>query len=424
MAETARPEAEERLAIIATAEPGLTFGSELMSYTLFPIASCSVRSYCLGVPGPRSFVDSGNLEPKSCNLNPMNWRIRVKLIHTTVLSAVIGVSVFCWAQNEAASCTAFPPAGYSVVDLGSLGNGSVAFGINSKGHVTGEFFINLTQAEAFLWTPTGGMQDLGLLPGGTFSVGLAVSDSDEVVGYADGTGFKQHAFLWTASGGMQDLGTLGPVANASFAYGIDDAGRIVGGAYKDKFSEYSTAWINGSLRTLSPTSFGEARAISTTAGYVAGLGNKGDAIVWKRSAGFTDLGRLPGGNISFAYGVNNLGDAVGYSDFGDPAHNTTAFFWSPSTAMISMGTLGGNPSEAQGINDQCIAVGWSIIFNTIDEDAFVWSQPSGIIDLNTLLPPGSGWILTNAYAINASGQIVGQGAINGKYDGFLLTPVN
>jgi len=175
---------------------------------------------------------------------------------------------------------------------------------------------------------------------------------------------------------------------------------------------------------LSGKSLGEARAISTTAGYVAGLGNKGDAIVWKKSDGFTDLGRLPGGNISFAYGLNNSGDAVGYSDFGDPAHNTTAFFWSPSTGILSMGTLGGNPSEAQGINDQCISVGWSIIFNTIDEHAFVWSQSSGIIDLNTLLPPRSGWTLTNAYAINASGQIVGQGTINGQSDAFLATPTN
>jgi probable HAF family extracellular repeat protein len=332
--------------------------------------------------------------------------------------------MFCWAKSEAASCTAVPPAGYTVVDLGSLGNGSVAFGINSQGDVAGEFFVNLTQAHAFLWTPTGGMQDLGLLPGGTYSAGLAVNGSDEVVGVADGTGFQQHAFFWTSSGGIEDLGTLGSTTNASIAYGIDDAGRIVGGAYDDNNSEYSTAWINGTLHKLSAKSFGEARAISTTAGYVAGLGNKGDAIVWKKSAGFTDLGRLPGGDISFAYGVNNSGDAAGYSDFGDPAHNTTAFFWSSTTGIVSMGTLGGNPSQAQGINDQCIAAGWSIISNTIDEHAFVWSRPSGIVDLNTVLPPHSGWTLTNAYAINSSGQIVGQGTISGRSDAFLATPTN
>jgi probable HAF family extracellular repeat protein len=340
------------------------------------------------------------------------------------LLVIVCVAVLSQAQSDAASCTAAPPTGYTVVDLGSLGTGSDAFGINSKGDVTGEFFVSAIKAHAFLWTAAGGMQDLGLLPGGTFSVGLAVNNSDEVVGYGDGTGFKQHAFLWTASGGMQDLGALGSMANASFAYGIDDAGRIVGGAYDDSDSEYSTAWINARLRTLGPKSFGEARAISPTAGYVAGLDKKGDAFVWRKSAGFTDLGRLPGGNISFAYGVNNFGNAVGYSDFGDPAHNTTAFFWSPGTGIISMGTLGGNPSQAQGINDQCIAVGWSIIFNTIDEHAFVWSQPSGIIDLNTLLPPNSGWTLTNAYAINASGQIVGSGEISGRFDGFLATPTN
>jgi len=43
-------------------------------------------------------------------------------------------------------------------------------------------------------------------------------------------------------------------------------------------------------------------------------------------------------------------------------------------------------------------------------------------DLNDLLPPGSGWELTQAEDINEVGQIVGWGEIGGPTRGFLMTP--
>ena len=43
-------------------------------------------------------------------------------------------------------------------------------------------------------------------------------------------------------------------------------------------------------------------------------------------------------------------------------------------------------------------------------------------DLNRMLPKGSGWVLTNATGINASGQLVGYGTHIGKTAAFLLTP--
>jgi len=43
-----------------------------------------------------------------------------------------------------------------------------------------------------------------------------------------------------------------------------------------------------------------------------------------------------------------------------------------------------------------------------------------MIDLNSLLPAGSGWVLTDAMAINDSGQIVGNGVINGQSHAYLL----
>ncbi len=43
-------------------------------------------------------------------------------------------------------------------------------------------------------------------------------------------------------------------------------------------------------------------------------------------------------------------------------------------------------------------------------------------DLNSLIPAGSGWVLTRATAINDAGHIVGSGVIGGQVRAFLLTP--
>jgi probable HAF family extracellular repeat protein len=55
-----------------------------------------------------------------------------------------------------------------------------------------------------------------------------------------------------------------------------------------------------------------------------------------------------------------------------------------------------------------------------DQGAFLYSN-GAMIDLNSLLLPGSGWTLSSATAINDSGQIVGYG-INpsGQQHAFLL----
>ena len=45
-----------------------------------------------------------------------------------------------------------------------------------------------------------------------------------------------------------------------------------------------------------------------------------------------------------------------------------------------------------------------------------------MVDLNALLPAGSGWVLSEARAINAKGQIAGNGTLHGRPHAFLLTP--
>jgi hypothetical protein len=55
--------------------------------------------------------------------------------------------------------------------------------------------------------------------------------------------------------------------------------------------------------------------------------------------------------------------------------------------------------------------------------AFLYTSGSGMVDLNTLIAPLSGWELLDASDINDAGQITGQGRIGGQFHAYLLTPV-
>jgi len=88
--------------------------------------------------------------------------------------------------------------------------------------------------------------------------------------------------------------------------------------------------------------------------------------------------------------------------------------------MIDLGTLGGLTSSAYAINNSGQVVGESQ--TTYDTHAFVFDTEN-MFDLNDLIPSDSGWDLITAQDINSSGQIVGYGSIGGEQHGYLLTPV-
>ncbi len=131
-----------------------------------------------------------------------------------------------------------------------------------------------------------------------------------------------------------------------------------------------------------------------------------------------DLGTLPGGSFSRAFDINVSGQVVGQADTSTGGRR--AFLYSDGQ-MRDLGTLpGGDASWASGVNDSGQVVGGA---NTSAGTfrAFLYSGAQ-MRDLNELIPPGSGWDLTHAWAINTSGQIVGEGYMNGQERAFLATP--
>jgi probable HAF family extracellular repeat protein len=125
-----------------------------------------------------------------------------------------------------------------------------------------------------------------------------------------------------------------------------------------------------------------------------GVGVAVHAFVWRRGR-MTDLGTL-GGPTSWAMGINDRGDVVGFSD--TSAGDAHAFLWRHGR-MIDLGTVeGGTFSLAQAVNNRGEVVGEACQ----PCGPFVWQR--GVMTRLEFLP---GTEFGTATAINNRGQIVG-----------------
>ena len=91
------------------------------------------------------------------------------------------------------------------------------------------------------------------------------------------------------------------------------------------------------------------------------------AAIWDEGE-ITVLGSLSPGDpelfYSMAMDMNNAGHVVGFSDSYDFEYH--GFFWSDQTGMVDLGTLGGERSQAFGVNDADWVTGFA---TTPDEEA-------------------------------------------------------
>src|SRR5450432_1019582 len=87
------------------------------------------------------------------------------------------------------------------------------------------------------------------------------------------------------------------------------------------------------------------------------------------------------------------------------AQKQHAFIWDSTTGMTDLGTLGGDSSYALGLNDSSEVVGYSYLADNTTYHAFTWTASGGMVDLGSL-PGGTS---TQAWAINSAGDITGQG---------------
>jgi probable HAF family extracellular repeat protein len=320
---------------------------------------------------------------------------------------------------------------YTITKLALPGGGySFATGINAAGEATG-YSSNATSSgkvHAFLYRQ-GKITDLGVLPGGTQSYGLAINSLGHITGFADSpknSGYT-HAFLYR-NGKMTDISTL---STGTFIEGeaINDGDKIAGvtGTTGGQAAIYSAGKLTD-LGALPGDVYSIASGLNN-AGQAAGMSHTSTGLItnyhgFLYSGGkLTPLGTLPGGSQSLGFAINNRGQITGKADLGEnippsPYHAVLI----TSGHMHDLGTLKGSTnSVGMALNNLGDVVGQSDGFAPYAQHAFLYNGTK-MLDLNLLIPSGSGWTLLEATGINDAGQITGQGVLNGGFYGFLLTP--
>src|SRR5829696_4968676 len=129
-----------------------------------------------------------------------------------------------------------------------------------------------------------------------------------------------------------------------------------------------------------------------------------------------DLGTLGGDSdvqanqANGATSINDSGRVIGTSFTSDGRPHAFLYDENATPKMQDLGTLGGNYSGANSINDSGKVVGSSYT-NDGEQHAFLYNENATpkMQDLNDLLPADSGWIITEATAINSDGKIAAYG---------------
>lgn len=312
---------------------------------------------------------------------------------------VLAVFVVCFGACLGSAQT------YQLIDLGTLGGTwSQAEGINDGGQVVGFAYLPDSNGHGFVYL-NGLMQDLGTL-GGSLSDAVDINASGQIAGYAqleDPT--ISHAYLRSTNGILQDIHSLGDI---SIAQGINSSGHVVGYYYTSGQTDFrSFLYTNTAMVDLGTFGgvYSFVRDINDS-GQIIGYYVTDDGIQHpfiRSSAGVkTDIG--PSNVSGLPRAINNSGQVVGRT-------RSSAFLYTNGTLTI----LGAGTASAISQNGKIVGMdssGHAAMFTN-----------NTVIDLNTRIPSGSGWVLQEATGVNSAGQIVGYGiAPNGETHAFMLQP--
>ncbi len=371
-----------------------------------------------------------------------------------------------WVTAVVLACfsNAVAQTGYTVTDLGTLGNDnmSCAMALNNQGLTViqdgsappGQQDTIGTLLNGRVAIPINGVQvDLGTLGGqNSFTNWGEINDRGQVVGYSetgvpdpngeDVCGFGTHStclpFLWQFFH-MNALQTLG--GNNGQASAINNRGQMAG------FAETTTEdagcpphriqlpvlWKDGNakpqpLPTVDDDPDGDALWINDKGQAVGESANCSGSIIhavsWERDT----ASQLPDlGTGAVAFGNNDQGQIVGTVGSSNGATQYGALW--QNGVLTTLGLLPGDfAGEASGINSLGQAVGSNFDSHFNWSHGFIY-QNGVMTDLNTLIPASSNLFVTMANKINERGQIsamaiVLSGPHTGDIHAILLTPVN
>jgi probable HAF family extracellular repeat protein len=322
---------------------------------------------------------------------------------------------------------------YTITDLGTLpgqANSILYSGesLNNRGQVVvtannlGNFYWD--GDAAYLWSEPGTIQVLPGVPGADRNDAYGINNHGQIVGESGGSNLQAwYPVVWD-HGTLYNLG-IPPGDWGTSASAINDSGVIVGTTTTFGFALIrAVAWYDRQLTilpSLPAAAFTQATAINDQ-GQIVGMSGLDafvhyHAVIWDRGS-ITDLGTL-GGDGSQAWGINNKSQVVGQAQ--TTSGEWHAAVWENGT-VTDLGSFGSDPwAIAVGVNSHGQIVGVSTLPDGINTRGLLWEEGL-VIDVQTLIPADSGWIIQQAIGINERGQIAGQGLHNGQLHSFLLTP--
>lgn len=287
-----------------------------------------------------------------------------------------GTTDVVWAGG---TVTALPVAEDAEVTARSI-DGSMAGSVSSGGG----------GSRAFEWSPTGTPTELALTPGTTSSWAVDRNDAGTVIGMTGNAGVFVDAVRWDDDGAHR---LALPFTGVPATTDINSGGAIVG-------------WID-------PPDIGDVTPRR--------------AVRWDPDGTAHPLGTLgaPSRAPSTATAVNDLGVVVGsaWTDVEIAGDQHAVVFRDGRAVPVDAG-LFADGATATDVNDRGWIVGDYTTRTGSLPRAFLSTDAESAVDLNTLLPDGSGWVLERATGINDLGQIVGRGRLDGVPRGFVLSTLH
>jgi probable HAF family extracellular repeat protein len=255
-------------------------------------------------------------------------------------------------------------------DLGTLGgNFSEAYQTNNAGVIVGASQDAAGRYSPVVWENGIIRQLPRLLPDFADAGGgaQAINERGDIVGFDSGNG-GIHAALWPATGGIVDLGLL-PGADISYATGINRDGTIMGQSISySTFIGRPTVWRGGTMSEIVLPPGGRALGGGATGQMFNDAGDFladiivtdpfyfGRAIAFRNGV-FETLAMLPNAQfeLSEPLGLNEAGDVVGEA-FGP--FNFEPVLWSHDGTLTNLGQPTGMlAGDAHGINNRGLIVG-------------------------------------------------------------------
>ena len=261
-----------------------------------------------------------------------------------------------WSTDERMSYRWTVEEGYS--QIGDLPGGEVwsspagvsADGSVIVGHSDSVHSTDISDWEAFKWTPEAGMVGLGDLSGGAFDSRAhdVSADGSVIVGrgdYNDGGGYSYtQPVRWTADGGIEAIPCLNPGGRGR-ALGVSADGRVIVGTSPSEaidndeaflWSEETGAIGLGNLGGEHPSQAWDASADgSVVVGKVYLSPSAYEAFRWMEETGMQSIGDLPGGSIATTAKFVSLDGSTIYGN-GDSEHGSTAFVWDEGHGMRAL----------------------------------------------------------------------------------------